>query len=621
MVKRTEKKTRFNPTKALGALVLAGIVTTAGMECSKSSSTDTLGQGKGYLLQNNPAQAKSSFGTGSPSAKYGTLLADIQDIAQSVDSIIGLVRSTAGATPSTSTSSSNAACTGSVEARCGNQTDLTGLVSNFLSTIQSDLDEISAMADGIEASPVNFELDGFPIKIPSLADPNTGKGALDIEWGTTWDVKEARVLGGAAKVIRALLNLVEAHKLSLDLSVIGGQSNPNGQKPALDLTDLVGTVRSLGIIFWSSPDLLTLATDASGDASAAVALYKTVPQLLLDSSGELVRLLVDANNNPPGDLAVNANKEPASTTDKAAYLAGTVVSWLDKNGNNQLDGGDGIHIGCWDNNADNGAGGPCFKDPVAVPASVKPAAISQGVQLLNTIKCSLDLSCTGAKVISLDDANGVLSALNQNPIPGIIAIDPGAFFTNPKPIRSYLPVWLPDSCGNVYMMAEGEVPANTDATVLAKLHNVASSDSVHFPLPGTSFPTAPASFYALGCRDYANGHATSLSSLQFQADGIFPDASTAPTDLDTVRNETILYSWFQDPSFNGAVKVCPKLLDALAGVAAQTDYSSYAGCTSASDWVTPTADAAGNQLLGKVFAWLMRDVTRRDLVGTISTGQ
>lgn len=557
---------------------------------------------------------------GGSEGAYGIMLLDVQDIARSVDSIVGLVRSTAGAAPAT-TAVQSAACSGIVESRCGNQTDLSGLISNFLSAIQSDLWEISVEAAAIEANPVTFEVPEFTISIPSLADPNTGKGALYITLGESWDIKEARILGGASKVILALVNMVEAHKFSLDLNVIGGESNPNGQEPVFDLNDIVGTLRSLGILFWSSPDLLTLEPDAAGGLGPALQRYEAVPIEIGDAWGELARLFIDANNNPPGDLAINMGKPVGSTTNRDTYLSGSVMSWLDKNGNNELDGGDGIHIGCWDNIA----GAPCFKDPVVVPSGVKPAAISQGVQLLNAVKCSLDPTCTGEKVIPLDEANGVLSVLSQNPVPGVVSINPGAFFTNPKPLRNYLPIWLNDSCGNVYLMAEGEVPQNTEASVLAKtsasaVPTTTGADVVHFPLPGTSFPpTTAVNFYYGGCRDLMNSNPTTLLSLEFEPDGIFPDASTQPQDLTTTRNDTIVYLWFQDPSFNGAIQVCPNLLDAVAGVAAQVDYSAFAADSCAagnSDWVTPTPDAAGNQLFGKALAWLIRDGTRRNILGS-----
>lgn len=120
------------------------------------------------------------------------------------------------------------------------------------------------------------------------------------------------------------------------------------------------------------------------------------------------------------------------------------------------------------------------------------------------------------------------------PIPEVLEFDARAFFTNPVPVRGYLPYWYDDANDDLptdVFLIEGEVAVTTVAEPYLK-----GLDSAHFDLTvtfGTVGQTSP----------------QVLTDLKIEADGIF--APEEGWDL-------LPYIGWQRPSFNGLLYINSK---------------------------------------------------------------
>ena len=414
-------------------------------------------------------------------------------------------------------------------------TDVYSIVSAILDDVEKTIREIEEDSKPLMNADCMLDLDGFNASIQIL---------FNTKWGARWTETEATLINVASNVILSVFDLVLSHQLELDLNVFLGGFN--GQFPEFDLSrDPVGSLRSLGVILYTTPRLLEWNLKPENAARFA----KVAPRFA-EIIGQLENLVSAV-------IASDSISNPDNTNN--------IIRYKDMNQNKAIDGGDVFSIGCTDNLKNNA---PCFKD-YTVPAGVKSDAVLKILALLHKAQKSLEDASnglSGTSEIQLSELNAVLSALGEPGtefLPNAMKIDLSKLFVNPKPLRRYFPVWYqidsdtqPDpKKGKWEFLIEGEVAAQAPKppTIYAFI-----GDAPHFP-------TQPVMFdYDGKAQPDRSGimeptlYPSTATGPWIPADGIWPGMDPSidgdMSDLTKFENNYI-YAVFQDWSFNGALSM------------------------------------------------------------------
>lgn len=232
-------------------------------------------------------------------------------------------------------------------------------------------------------------------------------------------------------------------------------------------------------------------------------------------------------NNVPLRLSSIFHKFSFIVSDLEKYhrSSDSFVFLNDKNRNKILDYGDRIRFNFYGELK-------IYSNPITVnpyefeiPYWVSPDLLQHATGLLERL--SLHLKGYPEEVTSwfyISELNAFLLAMGEEPVPNIIAVQPLSFFKNPKPLRSLLPYWYYDEVLGGYSFAiEGEIKEK----FLGSFY-VQPGDAPHFP-DTISF--------------YGNDLNISIPMDCIYVRDSFPDYFT------------LIYAAFQDPSFNGSLRV------------------------------------------------------------------
>lgn len=438
---------------------------------------------------------------------WGLILADVQDMGIQLTTVLSLV----GSCP--------AAAAPPLQPK-----QLDQLIPEMLSPVEGDIKDIYGRTITVEAAGTScvFSLD---TPIPVCTPPY-------YTIGTDWSVDEARVLGGASHAIEGVFDILLAHSLDLTCVISNGSSLISG---GLSFSDLPGLFRKLGPLVATCSAFLTL-TDTTR--------YSAAPWELAHSTNEL---------EPLSDALV---AEKGNAKD--------VIYYNDASGDNALDGGDTIKVGCT-----KPSGANCFTSPTSpdgtltIPPGVTSAAFTIAKQFMSDTAHALDGADYPPQhngiTFTLAAVNPLLTAFGLNiALPAAMAVDAGAFFKGPctpitgildgscnyttggpKALRDILPYY---ACTSKYFVAEGEKYTSSTCIGDSSFPSYDTcSDSSHFSGVAESF-----------CK--ADGTPTGRFTLP--ADGIpSGPCTTGSCAGSTITPVTLLYTAVQDPSLNGALYV------------------------------------------------------------------
>lgn len=424
------------PGVALAGLVALAAGCSGGLKSSgQEAYNDAVSRGKSALVQGDAADAVKEFSTASESnpngcdALWGQVLAGILQIVSDLNPYVEIAYSTL----------QNGQ--GRLTARAS--VDLGSLASVVIAPIEKDLRAILSSAEQAAAARCSFSVDQFPIVLGTDPTP-----IFKLVLGKDWHQAEAESLAAGAAAIVAAIDFVLAHDWTLDPNTV-----PKGQNLS-DLHNLFLYLRSLGTVYEANPTFLA-ASPTSWSRMAEV------PQLLSKAMGHALNI-VPALSTEGGDPSTS------------------VLGLKDENGNG-LDGGDEMYVGVLDLEAWSGAYlGPLH---VRLPNWITKAKVDLVLSLGSQVQGQLDAVGTTKphEPLTLAQFNPLLTGLpiNVPALPDAVAVDLDPFFTNPKPVRDYLPKVIDPGTGPVFLI-EGEVPQGSPAADGAVLF---ADDAPHFPSP------------------------------------------------------------------------------------------------------------------------------------------
>ena len=543
-------------------LLVISLMIGGGTGCGGGGTNDdaNVTNGKVLLAAEKGEQAKTSFNLelaadpNSCGGLYGRVLADVQVLSKKASDLInsggGLLTTEYQPYASAATS-----------------TDLYAIINPVLTPFVTILAEMQKDTDKVVALDCTFQTDSFPVSLYTSASASVP--AASAKLSGEWTKVEALMFGGEIHMAMAMVDFISAHNLKVNTATLSNLSS------LMDVSDLLSKLqsgsqgdqliyaaRSLGAILEQNPDLLT-------ESPTRWNMMAKVHTEMAEGISEFV-LIFDALAQQKGN--------PADE----------IIGYTDKN-NNGFDAGDELSFGIKQVTV---SGGTTMLDGlrIVIPDVFTSSFVQTGINLLNKATVALKavdsgVSSGGCLVASsncfgLSDISplytvfsnmmgsmlpsilpSIIPSLNIPSIPDVIQVDLTAFFTDPKPIRDFMPVIV-----NHEFVIEGEVdPAGVGSGAA-----IVVGDNSHF-----SNPSIPA------------------------------DCITAQADA--VVNP-IPYIEFSDPTFNGLLWIRLAPINAMDNVNACVDPTIYTGTQ---------YQVADQYLLNKLIAGLMVSVTTVPTLGVL----
>ena len=409
-------------------VVLVGLVICWGTGCSSEKPQDNknISQGKSFLAESKGDEARDIFSAelndhpDSCNGLYGRILADLQSLLKLTNDLLatgaGLV--TAGFGPKL-------------------VVDPYQYLDSLFNPFNKIFVEMEADTDRVIELNCTFYTDSYPLALNASDNKPLVNGVLTGEW----DKIEALLIGGQIHMAQGLIDYIFAHNLTVDVETLMNMI----QYTTIQGSKLLYQARSLGGILQANPDFLT-------------------------KNDERWDLLTQARQEWIKGLAEDAAIFDAVDTEKIDP-ATAILGFVDKN-NNGFDAGDELSLGI---NQLTISGGTTLLGRVRfqVPDYCSRDVVLGLKGLLEKAQTALEAVDNGgsSERIGLADLNPVFTAfsseiesaipfLQLQPLPDVIQLDLQAFFSDPKPLRDFLPVIEEVRSGVYEFMIEGEAASN-----------------------------------------------------------------------------------------------------------------------------------------------------------------
>ncbi len=383
--------------------------------------------------------------------------------------------------------------------------DISQIVDTFLRELLEPVEEFASMmyesSDVVWRKGCRVYVEDFPLQV------NFGSTvSISVHLRGLMGATESIVFSAFSGALLSAMDLMFSHDLSINISSV------------MDLYTLIRTdrfiylLRTLGNFMEMSPNFLNWHPDPLEKAR-----FENIPERMADVSEKLASLV---------DTLSREGR------DKRSF-----VRFYD-NGDGTLDYGDTVCIN-FDGEVEVYAK-PYTVQPYSfdIPYWVTQDLLDQANDLL--LRLSAHMRGESAEALTwfhISEINGFLLAMGEEAVPDIIAIQPMAFFAGPataggfpnppqpKPLRELVPYWYKDPVlGNISFMIEGEIKDEFSGDFY-----INAGDSPHFP-------------------DSITFYGETVTGLSIPYDCI-----SVPSSLPDYY--TLVYTGFQDPSFNGALKV------------------------------------------------------------------
>lgn len=537
------KKVSFVSVVVSGIAMLA-LMIGGGTGCSGGTSDNAnVAKGKAFLAEGNGDSARTIFNselTADPDScggLYGRILADVQVLSKEATDLI----TTGGGLFATEYAPYASAAT---------STDLYQMINPLLTPFVDIFEEMEEDTDRVVELNCTFHTDSYMVSL--YTDASQSEPVANAVLSGKWNKAEALMIGGEVHMALALVDFISAHSLKVNMaslqnvaSLIDIEDLLNQVQGGYQTNQLIYQARSLGALLEDNPDLLTKSADRWD-------LMENVPQELAEGFSEL-NAIFDALKDAKGD--------PSDA----------ILGFVDKD-NNGFDAGDEVTFGIKQATV---SGGTTMLEGlrIVIPDLFTSSFVQNARDLLDKATESLETvggSSSGGR-IGLSDITPILTVFSDKigsmipsvvpsiipslqipSIPDVIEVDLKAFFSDPKPLRDFMPV-----IQNHELVIEGE----TDPAGVPDGMAIVAGDSSHF----------------LG------------------ADLIQADCITALAD--TVVNP-IPYIQFSDPSFNGLLWI---------NLAPVQDMENVSACTGPSGY--STYKVADQYSLNKLIAGLLVSVS------------
>jgi hypothetical protein len=506
--------------KFLALSVVAILIAVIGAGCGSSSSSSSglsaaqvaelTSTGTNALTSGSPTDAKAAFNQilGSYptdcTANWGMTLADVQDLTQNqLQTIVDF---------------SNI------------ETNLLGdNLGVFFAGISTDLTDITKRTPVIEQKACEFALPILPVSV--LMDPTNLISSLNtfitgglpptdtallsllslnyqVKFGSQWGPAEARVLGATSNTLLTFVNILSAHSLDASalISLFMGGSNPLSN---LNLSDPIGLLRGLGGIFAIAPTLLAFNNQGTGPADIKAA-GNELAAALTELKGLNASLQLDAGNQ---------NK---------------VIAYTSNNIDGVVEAGDTFTVGAlyytnstWVNLVEylTSTSTGILTVPASISAGMVPSAETLMQELINNLQ-------TGSPNFVPTDVNPLLNAIGlaaDEFVTNVIRLNPHAIFTNPVPLRTFLPTIATANGDAGQFQIETEVSSGDPYGLTSIGWYYTDTDSAHFT-DGTN---------------------------PIVADGISVPATASPFNIPLLGQTPpmIFYISFNDPTFHNSLSI------------------------------------------------------------------
>ncbi|MCX5859619.1 MAG: hypothetical protein NT056_06935 [Proteobacteria bacterium] len=485
----------------VSGIVMVALMIGSGAGCGGGTSDNAnVANGKTLLAEEKGDSARTVFTselTADPDScggLYGRILADVQVLSKKASDLVntggGLF--TTEYTPSATTTT----------------TDLYQVINPILTPFVSIFVEMEADTDRVAELDCTFQTDSFPVSLYTSA--SSSEPAASATLSGEWTKVEALMIGGEVHMALAMVDFVSAHSLKVNMASLTDITD------LLDIEDLLSKlqsgsqinqviyqIRAMGALLEDNPDFLT-------KSSSRWDMMEDVPKEMAEGFSEF-NAIFDALEEAKGDPAKK------------------IIGFDDKD-NNGFDAGDELSFGIKQATI---SGGTTKVDGlrIVIPDVLSSSFVQNGRDLLDkatdSLKAASAVTATvggSSSRIGLSDISPLLTVFSDKlgsmlpsilpsilpsmqipSMPDVIEVDLKAFFTNPKPLRDFMPVIL-----NHEFVIEGEVDASGTPYGAA----IVVGDNAHF-----------------------------LSTTSISADCITAQA-------DAVVNP-IPYIEFSDPTFNG----------------------------------------------------------------------
>ncbi|MCX5859618.1 MAG: hypothetical protein NT056_06930 [Proteobacteria bacterium] len=465
-------------------VVLVGLIFYWGVGCSsdKPKDNENIAKGKSLLAEGNGDEARDIFSAelnGDPDScngRYGRILADNQSLLKLFNDFLatgaGLV--TAGFGPRM-------------------VVDAYPYLDDLLNPFHKILVEMEADADRVAELNCTFYTEAYPVSL----NTNDNQPIINAVLTGEWDQVQALFIGGQIHMMLGLIDYISAHNLMVDVESILNMI----QTGNIQGSQLIYQVRSLGGFMHDNPYFLTKSENRWD-------LVTQARQEWIEGLSEDSAFL----------QAVDAGKSDPSQA---------ILGFIDLDGDG-FDAGDELSLGI---NRLTISGGTTLIGRVKfqVPDYLSRDVVLGLEGLLDKAQTALEAVDQGgsSERIGLADLNPAFIAFSGeissaipfvqlNPLPDVIQLDLKAFFTDPKPVRDFLPVIEEVRSGVYEFMLEGEaVPDGSCASCcMADGVTIAAGDVSHF----------------------SNGYLIPADCITAQSGGVV---------------NPIPYIAFSDPNFNG----------------------------------------------------------------------
>lgn len=378
------------------------------------------------------------------------------------------------------------------------------MLGNFLDWFK----RIDTSAALVEGNGCSFTIEKLPVK------------GLGIEFRGEFDVQEAHLIGLIMDAGEAILEYL----LSFDLSVETGPLIElfSGGSLNLSLDDVVGLLRTLGVVFSTSPNFLKWHPEAQRSGN-----FDLVPQ---DISSLFRRL------NGVLDIFTEQDENPSDD----------IIAWVDGDGDGTVSSGDELVVNIY--NLETGEPLVDLSSYTAILLPVVQSQLSSWKGTLTRIEDAFAFRLAPGERVSLNDFLLGLGSLLG--IPNVIEIDVLAFFkgpdytgTNVMPLRDFVPfLYDHDNDPSTYpvLLIEGETyslpPPGTETYLF-------QGDAEHFGIGLDWNPSDPSIDHLTG---------------RIRTDCVLPKSSGI--QIGTGDNGEpiylpLIYSGFLHPDFNGSIYV------------------------------------------------------------------
>lgn len=486
---------------AMVVFFAAGLAISGGAGCGGGTSDNAnVARGKTLLAEENGDSARTVFTselTADPDScggLYGRILADVQVLSKKASDMVntggGLF--TTEYTPSATTTT----------------TDLYQVINPILTPFVSIFVEMEADADRVAELDCTFQTDSFPVSLYTNASAT--EPAASATLSGEWTKVEALMIGGEVHMALALVDFISAHSLKVNTASMTNITSLLDIEDMLDklqsgdqINQVIYQIRAMGALLEDNPDFLTKSSsrwdmmeDVPKEMAEGFSEFNSIFDALADAKGDPSKAIIgfeDIDNNgfDAGDEICFGIKQ-ATISGGITKIEGLKIVIPDVLTSGFVQTGRGLLDKATDS----------LKAASAVTATVGGSSSRIGLSDISPL-LTVFSDKLGSMLPSI--LPSILPSMQIPSMPDVIEVDLKAFFTNPKPLRDFMPVIL-----NHEFVVEGEVDASGTPYGAA----IAVGDNAHF-----------------------------LSTTSISADCITAQA-------DAVVNP-IPYIEFSDPTFNG----------------------------------------------------------------------